>query len=265
MKWDDRFLRLAMAAAKEAGRLQMVHYGRRHKIKYKSEIDPVTEVDRLCEETIVRMISDAFPDHDILSEETPFKEKGSSWKWIIDPIDGTSNYIHEYPSFCVSIGLEAEGEVVLGVVYNPLLDELFHAEKGEGAFFNGDRMIVSHTAELDGSFLCTGFPYDVRERADFYLKYFKAFIVHSFALRRPGSGVLDLCYVAAGRFDGFWEMRLHPWDVAAASLMVTEAGGEVTDFRGRPFSIYAGEILATNGLIHGQMLQVMEEVERTGE
>jgi myo-inositol-1(or 4)-monophosphatase len=263
MKRDERFLRLALAAAKEAGRIQMVHYGRPYKIAYKGEIDPVTEVDKLCEKAIVRMISGAFPDHDILSEETPFEEKGSPWKWIIDPIDGTSNYIHEYPSFCVSIGLEAEGEVILGVVYNALLSELFHAEKGEGAFLNGDRMMVSHTEELDGSFLCTGFPYDVREHGDFYLKYFKAFIAHSFGLRRPGSAVLDLCYVAAGRFDGFWEMKLRPWDVAAASLMVAEAGGEVTDFKGNPYSIYSNQILATNGFIHDQMLQVMEEVDRT--
>ncbi|OGP92912.1 MAG: hypothetical protein A2156_10160 [Deltaproteobacteria bacterium RBG_16_48_10] len=260
MKKDDRFLRLAMIAAKEAGRIQIVHYGRQHKVEYKSEIDPVSEVDKLCEKAIVKIISDAFPDHDILSEETSFKEKGSSWRWIIDPIDGTTNYIHEYPCFCVSIGLEVEGEVQLGVVYNPLLDELFHAEKGEGAFFNGDRITVSNTDDLDGSFLCTGFPYDVRENSDFYLRYFKVFIIRSFALRRPGSAVLDLCYVAAGRFDGFWEMKLHPWDVAAASLMVTEAGGEVTDFEGRPFSLYSKETLASNGLIHDQMLQVIKEV-----
>ena len=262
MKKDDGLLRLAIAAAKEAGRIQMVHYGHKHAIEYKGEIDPVTEVDKLCESAIVKMISDAFPDHDILSEETLYKEKGSSWRWIIDPIDGTSNYIHEYPCFCVSIGLEVEGEVSLGVVYNPLLGELFQAEKGEGAFLNGDRVTVSRTDDLDGSFLCTGFPYDVRDHSEFYLKYFKAFITRSFALRRPGSAVLDLCYVAAGRFDGFWEMKLHPWDVAAASLIVTEAGGKVTDFRGRPHSIYSDETLASNGLIHEAMLKVISEINR---
>ncbi len=261
MKKDDRFLRLAIAAAKEAGRIQMAHYGRTHKIEYKGKIDPVTDVDKLCERAILKMISEAFPDHDILSEETSFKEKGSSWKWIIDPIDGTTNYIHEYPCFCVSIGLEVDGEVQLGVVYNPLLDELFYGQKGEGAFLNGNRITVSRRDELDGSFLCTGFPYDVREQSEFYLRYFRAFITRSFALRRPGSAVLDLCYVAAGRFDGFWEMKLHPWDVAAASLMVTEAGGKMTDFKGNPFSIYSVEILASNGLIHEAMLQVMKEVD----
>jgi myo-inositol-1(or 4)-monophosphatase len=257
---DDRFLGLAIAAAKEAGRIQVIRYGRRHEISYKGEIDPVTEVDKLCEVAIVEMISRAFPDHDILSEETFFERKGSPWKWIIDPIDGTTNYIHEYPCFCVSIGLEVEGEMRLGVVYNPLLDELFQAEKGTGAFFNGRRVTVSRRDELNGSFLCTGFPYDVREQTDFYLKYFKAFITRSFALRRPGSAVLDLCYVAAGRFDGFWEMKLRPWDVAAASLMVTEAGGKVTDFAGNPHSIYSDELLASNGFIHEEMVRVMREV-----
>ncbi len=261
MKRDDRFLDLAIAAAKEAGRIQIAHYSHPHKIEYKGRIDPVTEVDKLCEQAIIEMISGIFPDHDFLSEETSFEEKGSSWKWIIDPIDGTTNYIHEYPCFCVSIGLEVEDEIQLGVVYNPLLDELFHAQKGEGAFLNRNRITVSRRDELDGSFLCTGFPYDVRERSEFYLQYFSAFITRSFALRRPGSAVLDLCYVAAGRFDGFWEMKLHPWDVAAASLMVTEAGGKITDFKGNPFSIYSEEILASNGLIHEAMLQVMKEVD----
>jgi len=257
---DDRFLQLAVAAAKEAGRIQMVRYGRKHEVQYKGEIDPVTDVDKLCERAVVGMISKAFPDHDILSEESFFEKKGSPWKWIIDPIDGTTNYIHEYPCFCVSVGLELEGRMQLGVVYNPLLDELFQAVKGMGTFFNGRKVTVSSRDKLDGSFLCTGFPYDVREHADFYLKYFKAFITRSFALRRPGSAVLDLCYVAAGRFDGFWEMRLHPWDVAAASLMVTEAGGTVTDFAGNPYSIYSDELLASNGFIHEEMIRVMREL-----
>jgi myo-inositol-1(or 4)-monophosphatase len=263
MKKDDRFLPVAIAAAKEAGRIQIVHYGQSHRIEYKGAIDPVTEVDKLCEGAILKMIHEAFPEHDILTEESPYKGKGSLWKWIIDPIDGTTNYIHEYPCFCVSIGLEVEEEMILGVVYNPLLDELFHAEKGAGAFLNGNRITVSRKDELDGSFLCTGFPYDVREHSHFYLKYFEAFITRSFALRRPGSAVLDLCYVAAGRFDGFWEMKLHPWDAAAASLMVTEAGGKVTDFKGNPYSIYSDEMLASNGLLHGQMLHVMDEVNKT--
>ena len=153
-----------------------------------------------------------------------------------------------------------EGEVKLGVIYVPPLDELFQAEKGEGAFLNGKRIAVSSNDRLNKSLLCTGFPYDVHEHADFYLRYFRQFITKSFAIRRPGSASIDLAYLAAGRFDGFWEFKLQPWDVAAASLMITEAGGEVTDFQGRPFDIYSKEILASNGVIHKEMLQTIREI-----
>ena len=261
MKKDDRYLRLAIAAAKEAGRIQMEHLGHSLSVEYKGEINPVTIVDKLCDQTITQMIFSVFPDHDLLTEESPFVIKGSPWKWIIDPLDGTTNYLHGYPCFCVSIGLELEGEVGLGVVYNPILDELFYAEKGEGTYLNGNRIFVSHEDHLDRSFLCTGFPYDVRDHADFYLRYFRQFIIKSFALRRLGSAAIDLCYLAAGRFDGFWEFKLHAWDVAAGSLMITEAGGEVTDFQGQPFNIYSGEILASNGLIHQEMLQTIQEID----
>jgi len=258
---DERYIKLAMAAARAAGRIQMEHFGHSHLMELKGDFNPVTEVDRLSEKTIVKMILDAFPDHDILTEETPFEGKGSSWKWIVDPLDGTTNYFHGFPFFSVSIGLEVDGEVKLGAVYIPPLDELFHAEKGKGAFLNGNRISVSGTGDLNRSFLCTGFPYDVREHVDHYLKYFKNFIVRSFAIRRPGSAAIDLSYLAAGRFDGFWELKLQPWDVAAGSLMVTEAGGKVTDFNGGPFRIYSKEILATNGLIHQQMLEVIRNVQ----
>jgi myo-inositol-1(or 4)-monophosphatase len=149
------------------------------------------------------------------------------------------------------------------VVYDPLLDELFHAGRGQGAFLNGNRIYVSRIDQLDRSFLSTGFPYDVREHTDFYLRYFRKFISKSFAVRRPGSAALDLSYLAAGRFDGFWELKLHPWDVVAGSLMVTEAGGRVTDFQNRPFNIYSEEILASNGLIHQEMVQTMQEVQKS--
>jgi myo-inositol-1(or 4)-monophosphatase len=261
MKMDDRYLPLAVAAAKEAGRIQMLHLGHSHPVEYKGEFNPVTEVDRRCERAIVKMISDAFPEHDILTEESPFEGKGSPWKWIIDPLDGTTNYFHGFPCFCVSIGLEMEGEVKLGVVYVPPLNELFHAEKGKGAFLNGERIVVSRIDRLRRSLLCTGFPYDVHEHADFYLRYFRQFLTKSFAVRRPGSAAIDLSYLAAGRFDGFWEFKLHAWDVAASSLMVTEAGGKVTDFQDRPFNIYSEEILASNGLIHQEMLQAMQEID----
>jgi myo-inositol-1(or 4)-monophosphatase len=262
MKRHDRYLQVAIKAAKEAGRIQKRSYGHAGKVEYKGEIDLVSDVDRLCEKAIVSTITEAFPDHDILSEETPFSGKGSAWKWIIDPIDGTTNYVREYPCFCVSIGLEVEGEMRLGVVYNPLLEELFHAQKGEGAWLNGKRIFVSRTDDLSRSFLCTGFPYDIREHIDFYLRFFREFTIRSLAIRRPGSATLDLCYLAAGRFDGFWELKLHAWDVAAASLMVTESGGRLSDFQGGPFSIYSGETLASNGVLHEKMLEVMEEVKR---
>jgi len=261
MKKDDRFLEVAITAAKEAGRIQMKHFGHSHPIEYKGDFNPVTKVDKLCDQTISRIILGAFPDHDLMTEEGPFEEKGSPWRWIIDPLDGTTNYIHGFPCFCISIGLEVEGEVRLGVVYVPVLNELFHAEKGRGAFLKGNRISVSRIDNLERSLLCTGFPYDVHEHADFYLHYFRQFITRSFAIRRPGSAAIDLCYLAAGRFDGFWELKLHAWDVAASSLMVAEAGGKVTDFQGQPFSIYSQEILASNGLIHEEMLKVVQEVE----
>ena len=260
MKKNDRYLQVAIVAAKEAGRIQKVHLGDLHKVEFKGEINPVSEVDKLCEKAINQIILNAFPDHDLLTEESAFKGKGSPFKWVIDPIDGTTNYIHGFPFFCVSIGLEMEGEMKLGVVYDPLFDELFQAETGKGAFLNGNRISVSGMKDLDLSFLTTGFPYDVREHADFYLGFFRQFMMKSIAIRRPGSAALDLCYVAAGRCDGYWELKIHSWDVAAGSLMVTEAGGKVTDFKGGTFSIYDEEILASNGWIHEEMLRVIQEV-----
>jgi len=261
MKENNRYLEVAITAAKEAGRIQMLHYGQAHSVEYKGEFNPVTEVDRFCDEAIQRTILDAFPGHEIMTEESPFEKKGSPWRWIIDPLDGTINYCRGFPFFSVSIGLEKDGEVILGVVYIPVLDELFVAQKGKGAFLNGRRISVSQTDRLKRSFLATGFPYDVQERPEYYLRYFHQFIRQTFAIRRPGSAAIDLCYVAAGRFDGFWELKLHPWDVAAGILLITEAGGKATGFKGQPLSIYAEETLVSNGLIHGQMLQAIQEME----
>jgi len=258
---NNRYLQVAIAAAKEGGRIQKVHLADLHKVEFKGEINPVSEVDKLCEKAINQIILDAFPDHDLLTEESAFKGKGSPFKWVIDPIDGTTNYIHGFPFFCVSIALEIEGEIKLGVVYDPLFDELFQAETGKGAFLNGNRISVSRMKDLDLSFLTTGFPYDVREHADFYLRFFRQFMMKSIAIRRPGSAALDLCYVAAGRFDGYWELKIHSWDVAAGGLMVTEAGGKVTDFKGGNFSIYDEEIIASNGWIHEEMLRVIQEID----
>lgn len=265
MEQQREYLRIAIEAARTAGRLQMEHVRHDHPVEYKGAFDPVTEVDRMCERAIFEIILGAFPDHDILSEESPFEEKGSPFRWIVDPIDGTTNYSRGFPFFCVSIGLEIEGELKLGVVFVPPLSELFHAEKGRGAYLNGNRIWVSKVQQLGKSLLCTGFPYDVQDRPDFYLRYFRQFISRSFALRRPGSAAIDLCYVAAGRFDGFWEWNLHAWDVAASSLLVTEAGGRMTDFQGGPYSIYSKQALASNGVIHQAMLQAMREVDEKQE
>lgn len=260
MEEHSRYFQVAIDAAKKAGQIQTNYYGRSYSVEYKGESNPVTAVDKLCEEAIVQKILDAFPEHDILTEESPFNGKGSRWRWIIDPLDGTTNYLHGFPFFSVSIGLEMDGEIMLGAVHAPVFDELYYAKKGGGAFLNGSRISVSSTDELRKSFLGTGFPYDVRENVDSYLRYFRQFVSRSYSIRRPGSASIDLCYLAAGRFDGFWELKLHPWDVAAGSLIVREAGGKVTDFKGQPYSIYSEEILASNGLIHEQMLQVIREI-----
>jgi len=259
----EKYLEVAIAAAKEAGRIQKDHFGALHRVEFKGEINPVSEVDKLCEKAIGQMILEAFPNHDLLTEESAFRAKGSPFKWVIDPIDGTTNYIHEFPFFCVSIALEIEGEIRLGVVYDPLSKELFQAESGKGTYLNGSRIFVSKKEALDRSLLTTGFPYDVREHADFYLRFFRQFMTKSIAIRRPGSAALDLCYLAAGRCDGYWELKIHPWDVAAGILMVTEGGGRVTSFKGESYTIYDGDIVASNGWIHEEMLEVIRKVVQT--
>lgn len=259
---DQRFLQVAVQAAREAGRIQRNHFGRVNRIELKGEIDPVSDVDRLCESTILKIIGREFPDHDLLTEESPFEAKGSRFRWIVDPLDGTTNYIHGYPCFAVSIGLEVDGRMELGVVYDPSLNELFHGTRGGLAFLNSRRIHVSPTRALNQSLITLGFPYDVRKDPDVYVRYFRQFLVKSFAVRRPGSAVLDLCHLATGRFDGFWELKLHPWDVAAGSVIVREAGGKLTGLRGQPFDLYSGEIVASNGMIHEEMLQAIQEVIR---
>ncbi|MFH1624963.1 MAG: inositol monophosphatase family protein [Pseudomonadota bacterium] len=222
----------AVNAAREAGRILRENLGKSIKIDFKGERNLVTDIDRASEKTIIEIIRKKYPDHRILTEESQVKNGTSPYRWIIDPLDGTTNYAHGYPSFCVSIALERKGYVLLGVVYDPILEELFTAEKGNGASLNGGKISVSSTDTLAHSMLATGFPYDLRESQNNNLVHFNNFIMAAQAIRRPGSAALDLCYVAMGRFDGFWELKLSPWDVAAGSLIVGEAGGVVTDFRG---------------------------------
>lgn len=258
MKEYKEFKKIAIKAALKAGDILNKNRGRVKKVDYKGKINIVTEIDLLSEKTILKIIKKNFPDHSILTEESREQKTDSIYKWIIDPLDGTTNYARDFPSYCISIALEKEGKVILGVVYNPLLNELFTTEIGEGAFLNRRRIYVSSTRDLSKSFLATGFPYDIRESQITNLDHFANFAVRSLAIRRAGSAALDLCYLAVGRFDGFWELKLSPWDTAAVALLVKEAGGKVTDFENEKYSIYSKHILATNGRIHQQMIEILK-------
>jgi myo-inositol-1(or 4)-monophosphatase len=247
----------AVEIALEAGKFLKGKFHETHDVTYKGEIDLVTEADRGCEALLIARIEKAFPGHGILAEETRGSAQTKEFTWIIDPLDGTTNYAHQYPVFCVSIALQRDGEVIVGAICNPMLEELFVVEKGKGAFLNGRRLCVSATADLSRSLLATGFPYDIRVNPDNNINYFAALAVKAQAIRRAGAAALDLAYLAAGRFDGFWELQLRPWDTAAGCLMVTEAGGVVADLFGGPFDLYSPHILATNGRIHGAMEEIL--------
>lgn len=252
---------VAIDAARDAGRILRESFGKVQQIKYKGEVDLVTEVDEASERLIVGRIREHFPDHQILGEEggtSNSPEPHSRYRWIIDPLDGTTNFAHGYPFFCVSIGIEREGVAEFGVVYAPILDEFFTAELGAGAFLNGNRIIVSTTDSLIRSLLATGFNYD-RDLARDNLLNWERFLFRTQALRRDGASALNLCYVAAGRFDGYWEIGLKPWDAAAGALMVREAGGLVTDFSGSAHKLTGRELLATNGSLHDAMQAILEE------
>ena len=253
----QQFLDIAVQAARAAGQLQRERLWSDFAIDFKGETDLVTEVDRACEDLIVGTIRRAFPGHDILAEENDYASLHSSHKWIIDPLDGTTNYAHGFPWFGVSIALEIKGVVQVGVVYHPMMDELFTAARGEGAFLNGSRITVSRRTPLKQCLLATGFPYDRTWDNENNFKHFMNFQMAARAVRRAGAAALDLAYVAAGRLDGYWECKLKPWDVAAGELLVTEAGGMVTDHGGDAYSVYDHRILASNGLIHDAMVAVL--------
>ena len=252
-------LALAERLARAAGRVQRERYETGVRISTKSApIDLVTEVDHACEALIVEALRTERPGDAVLAEEGGGQDcAGAAWRWIIDPLDGTTNYAHGYPRFCVSIGVEHQGVRGVGVVYDPLLEELYTAVRGKGAFLNGRRLRVSQEQELGRALIATGFAYDVRQSADDNLDHFGAFVKRARAVRRDGSAALDLCYLAAGRFDGFWELQLHPWDVAAGFLIVEEAGGLVSDLAGGPPPRSGRDTVASNGRIHAAMLALL--------
>ncbi len=250
----------AVDLARKAGLLLKEKFSQTHIIDYKGDINIVTEADKMSEVLIMEAISRQFPDHGILSEESPAVTGAGKIRWIVDPLDGTTNYAHGYPVFCVSIALEIEDKIVLGVIYDPMRDDMFVAARGEGAFLNEKKIAVSSVKDLSRSLLATGFPYDIRESKENNLDYFNAMAVKVQAIRRAGAAALDLAYLAAGRFDGFWELKLKPWDTAAASLMVEEAGGVISDITGGKWHLQSPAILASNGLIHEQMIRILQDV-----
>jgi myo-inositol-1(or 4)-monophosphatase len=257
----DEVLELAVRLARAAGWLQRERYETPFEVQTKTTpINLVTEVDHACEKLLVEGIAAERPGDAVLAEEGSGRDRDdAAWRWVIDPLDGTTNYAHGYPRFCVSIGVEHESVRTVGVVYDPLLDELYTAVRGRGAWRNGRRLRVSTTASLGEALLATGFAYDVRRSAVDNLDHFAALVKRSRAVRRDGSAALDLCYVAAGRFDGFWELKLHPWDVAAGLLIVEEAQGRTSDLHGGPAPRSGREMLASNGRIHDALIDVLSQ------
>jgi myo-inositol-1(or 4)-monophosphatase len=247
----------AVDLARKSGALLKEKFNQKHEIHYKGEINLVTEADKMSEDLIITAISRSFPDHGILSEESPVITGVGKLRWIIDPLDGTTNYAHGYPVFCVSIALENEGTIVLGVIYDPMREEMFVAVRGGGLYLNEKKLRVSDVSDLSRSLLVTGFPYDIRESKDNNLNFFNAMAINVQAIRRAGAAALDLAYLAAGRFDGFWELKLKPWDTAAGCLMVEEAGGVISDIAGSKWHLQSPNLLASNGLIHQQMISVL--------
>lgn len=258
---DDRDREVAIEAARSAGALLRAEAGRRRQIAFKgSPTNLVTEMDRRAEALIIDRIRAEFPGDAILSEERGLVGGPSARRWVIDPLDGTTNYAHGLRVFSVSIALEVDGRTRLGVAYDPNVDECFVAERGRGAWLDGERLAVSRTASLDESLVATGLPYNVRETSRNNLAEFAAFSLRCQGIRRMGSAVLYCCHVAAGRLDGYWELRVGPWDVAAGALLIEEAGGRVTNLEGGPLDRERPEVVASNGLIHDEMLRVLTEV-----
>lgn len=257
---DPQYLATAVEIVLRAGAIQQARRDTGFRIDKKGVIDLVTEVDLECERLCRAVLAERFPEHDILAEELssdPSEPSRSRHRWVFDPLDGTTNYAHGLPIYCASLALEIDGRVVVGAIFDPSRQELFTAERGAGAYLNGVPLRPSSTTALLDALLVTGFPYDVHRNLDELVDMFGAFLGASRAVRRLGSAALDLCYVAAGRFDGFWEQLLRPWDVAAGALIVEEAGGRVTGMDGSPFDPVAAHLVASNGPVHDAMLAVI--------
>lgn len=259
----NEYLAAAETIAREAGEILRAGYGRAKQIDFKGAVDLVTEFDTASERHIVQRLGAAFPRHILRAEEGGLINGSADgdYEWLIDPLDGTTNYAHAFPVFAVSLALVRRGRVVVGVVYDPLRDELYSAEADAGATLNGRRIRVSSTADLGASLLATGFPYDVRTNPDSNLDHHAHFAVRAQGIRRAGAAALDLAWTACGRLDGFWELRLNPWDLAAGALIVLEAGGRVTDIHGGDDWLRFPSIVASNGRIHAAMLAVIEQGE----
>ena len=256
----ERLLSVAVDASKSAGRLLLDYARSGFHVEHKDAINLVTDADHAAEQCIIDHIRENFPTHSTLAEERgPHAPPTSGYQWIIDPLDGTTNFAHRFPIYAVSIGVEWNGQGIVGVVYDPNRDELYTGEAGQGAYLNHRPIMVSSTNRLDRALMVTGFAYDIRDTADNNLDHFARFALKAQGVRRTGSAALDLCYVAAGRFDGFWEVKLSPWDMAAGVVILRAAGGRVTDLRGHEHSIYQPELVASNGRIHREMLGVISE------
>ncbi len=252
-------LNFAIETARDAGQLLLEKFDRGIAVSKKGDIDLVTAADLASEALIIERIKSYFPKHSILAEESGNAVViggENTWKWIIDPLDGTTNYAHGYPCFCVTLALEHDGDIVVGVTFDPTRNELFAAERGRGASLNNKPIRVSATENLGDALIVTGFPYDFKRREDF-ARHLTAFLLNSRGVRRDGSAAIDMAYVACGRFDGFWEEGLNAWDMAAGVLLIEEAGGQISDYKNEKFSIYRPPIVASNGLIHTQMLDVL--------
>jgi myo-inositol-1(or 4)-monophosphatase len=251
------FMEIAVRAARAAGNIIKHDFGKPMKIAFKDRANPVTETDLKAERAILAILSKECPAHTVVTEESAQPERISEFLWIIDPLDGTTNFTHGYPCVAVSVALYRNNEPLLGVVFDPLHDEMFCAERGKGSRLNGAPLRVSATPSLEKSLLCTGFPYKLREEPADNFEIFRKLSVLAQGIRRDGSAAIDICYVAAGRFDGFWERGLKPWDTAAAVLILEEAGGRATDYSGGAFQPFLNEIAASNGLIHDDLLRVL--------